>query len=292
MANRENVFGRFFLVASNARDALTADDGISGMVPFSIDGICVYSGYHNDFGPMNLGTIFKFCALVDKMLNDHPDRSIALATQSDEKTLTNAVFLVGAYMIIRLDYKPFEVQSRFEYLQEELTAFRDVSPGPQNFDLMLRDCWDGLWKGKTLNWVRSGKNGFDLQGYEHFGCALNGCVHEIIPGKFLALRGPKSLQTDKNWDDTFDKEGRFICRDFTPEYYIHVLHHFKVQVLTLKHFSYTYAKILNQISRQLCDSTLPNTTGRLSQLRAYQWLSWHSKIAPSRRRTLWANFLS
>jgi hypothetical protein len=33
----------------------------------------------------------------------------------------------------------------------------------------------------------------DVEEYEHYDHPLNGDVHEVVPGKFLALQGPQDL---------------------------------------------------------------------------------------------------
>jgi cell division cycle 14 len=109
--------------------------------------------------------------------------------------------------------------------------YRDVSTGPPNFNLFLEDCWRGLHRAKQLNWVDFGPEGFDLADYSLFDSPLNADLHEIVPGKFVAMRGPRGLCSGEMWVDITTAEGVFSHRDFSPEHYVDILQQFDVQVV-------------------------------------------------------------
>jgi cell division cycle 14 len=103
---------------------------------------------------------------------------------------------------------------------------RDVSQGPgeQNFSLPVEDCWRGLWKAKELGWVSfSTLDDFDPDKYLHYDNPLNGDLHEIVPGKFLAFRGPISLPDGQLWQDLTSADGSPTQRNFSPSYYAQLL---------------------------------------------------------------------
>ena len=99
--------------------------------------------------------------------------------------------------------------------------YRDVSPGTQNFNLHIWGCWKGLIRSRTLGWVafRSGysRNIADL--------------HEIVPGKFVAMRGPVDIPSGKPWEDVDLDDGSFGHRNFAPEHYLDILPQFDVQAV-------------------------------------------------------------
>ena len=41
----------------------------------------------------------------------------------------------------------------------------------------------------------------DVDQYEHYDDPLNGDLHIVVPGKFLAFKGPKNLQNREFCDD-------------------------------------------------------------------------------------------
>ncbi len=66
----------------------------------------------------------------------------------------------------------------------------DACPGPQTFDLHVSDCWRGLARAKAEGLVDFGADGFDLEEYEELDEPSNADLHEVVKGKFIAMRGP------------------------------------------------------------------------------------------------------
>jgi cell division cycle 14 len=200
---------------------------------FSVGEMFSYVGFCDDFGPMNLGTVYRFCKVVDCEIEMSNDKETALVTNLQPRDLTNAVFLVGCYMIMVMQARPDSVEEAFRPMKGELVSYRDVSPGPQNFDLNLIDCWRGLWRAKNLSWLSfdPDSENFDIDEYEHFDSPLNADLHEIVPGKFVAMRGPRSLDVDSPWQDMYTSGGAFSHRDFSPAHYADILEQFDVRTV-------------------------------------------------------------
>jgi cell division cycle 14 len=79
-----------------------------------------------------------------------------------------------------------------------------------DFNLHLLDCWRGLEKGKLEGWVQS----CDVEQYEHYDNPLNGFLHIVVPGKFIAFQGPQDLGGLEYHDD--EETG---VRAFSPGFY-------------------------------------------------------------------------
>ena len=193
---------------------------------FSTADKCTYDGFCDDFGPMNLGMAFKFCSIVDDMLFSNPEKSVVYCVEPDPKAVTNAVFLLGAYMMIRENRPPQMLMQHFAEFGDQLLSYRDVSPGEQNFHLHLEDCWEGLWRARQLGWMDVGPEGFDPEEYAHYDDPLNADLHVVVPGKFVAFRGPKALPDGAEW---VDMPGGY--RNFSPAYYADILHALGVQAV-------------------------------------------------------------
>ena len=185
-----------------------------------------YIPFCEDFGPVNLASTFRFCQIIKEETNDDPEKQIVVVYNPDRKYLTNAVFLLGAYMIMILGHTPEEVSTRFKCMHNRLASFRDVSPGAQNFHLQLYDCWRGLWRAKTLAWVTFEKGGFELADYEHCDSPLNADLHEVVPGKLIAMRGPCAILGGAMFQDLPGGS-----RAFCPAYYADIHRQYDVQVV-------------------------------------------------------------
>jgi cell division cycle 14 len=226
------VVDRLHLAVAKEHANPIRDDSGGDFAYFTLDDRICYIGFADDFGPMNLGSIFQFCELVDSELMTHGPKPVALYCSSESRELTNAVFLMGAYMITKLAFDDIAaVADKFRAALPLLTPYRDVTPGPRNFSLYVQDCWKGLLRAQQLGWVDFGPEGFDQEEYQHLDSPLNADLHEIVPGKFLAMRGPRETACGAPWEDTLRADGSFSHRDFSPAHYADILQQFGVQAV-------------------------------------------------------------
>jgi len=149
---------------------------------------------------MKLASVIEFITLLEKELASHSSK-IVYCVEEGARNLTNAVFLLGAYLILMLDLSTDHVLGRFGWLDEgAIEAFRDATFSEPDFALTLEDCWRGLERGKAAGWIRrpSGPapwlwGRIDMRAYSHWDDPLNGDLHMVVPGKLVALRGPRDL---------------------------------------------------------------------------------------------------
>ena len=191
-----------------------------------LDEMVNYDPFCEDFGPINLGYTFRFCEALHAVLESKERRNVQVVCSPDPRSLTNGVFVLGAYMIMMLDQNCEEVSARFEDLHSRLKTFRDVSPGVQNFHLHLHDCWQGLWRAKQLAWVSFKAGRFELFDYEQCDNPLNADLHEVVPGKLIAMRGPQMIEDGASYVDLPGGS-----RAFSPAHYADILRQYDVQVV-------------------------------------------------------------
>ena len=188
-------------------------------------GVC-YIPFCDDFGPMNLATVYRFCNALDAICRNSTISNVIVISAPSKQDTTNAAFLLGAHMIMHRGLNPDQVYQCFYCVQPWLISYRDVSPGKQNFCLHLIDCWEGLWRAKQLSWLSFEAGRFELADYEHCDSPLNADLHEVVPGKFVAMRGPRRLAGGQAFENTPGG-----TRDFSPAYYADILLQYDVQVV-------------------------------------------------------------
>ena len=231
------AFDQFCIVVAET----FAQDSKPGFVFFDVEQDVEYVGFAQDFGPFNLASVQTFCGIVETKRKLHPTEVLALQCRPDPRSVTNTVFLVGSYMIMNRGTEVPDVVAALGPILSKTVPYRDVSPGPQNFSLDLEDCWRGLLKAKNLTWVDFSPGGFDAEEYETLDSPLNADLHEIVPGKFVAMRGPKDLPNGARWADVMH-DGKFSHRDFSPQHYAEILQQLDVQaVVRLNEPHYTRA---------------------------------------------------
>jgi cell division cycle 14 len=186
-----------------------------------------YDAFCDDFGPMNFTSIVTFVELLDDQIRDGVSNAIVYSVQDGPRALTNAAFLLGAYMLLTFDATPESVAERFAALQPELfEAYRDATYSEADFGLTLLDCWGGMYRAMEHGWLaRPTRRGSALWGridaneYAQYDNPLNADLHEVVPGKFVALRGPLDLGAASYRDD----RARRGLRHFSPGFYVPIL---------------------------------------------------------------------
>ena len=107
-----------------------------------------------DFGPFNLGMMHHFCErlkwlLLDARLASHkivyvltPRRDATEATHA----LTNAIFLLGSFLVAHLEASPEQAWAPFCKLSGAVKPYRDATWCSSPYDLRLIHCFEGLAK--------------------------------------------------------------------------------------------------------------------------------------------------
>lgn len=84
---------------------------VPGVYFFTIDNELIYDNFYNDFGPLNLSCLYKYCWLINKKLGNsrYTDKKIVQYTlDDDEEKRVNAAYLITAYGILYLGKSPHE----------------------------------------------------------------------------------------------------------------------------------------------------------------------------------------
>ena len=192
-----------------------------------MDSFLEYDSIHDDFGPINFVSTANFARALNKLTqsNEAENRQdIVCFVGPGPRAFTNAAFLVGAYMILFLEYKAEDVSKCFEIFDRDFFEdYRDASYSSSEFTISLLNCWRGLEHAKDEGWVSSPSSKspyrwgmIDAEAYDHYDNPLHADLHEVVPGKLIIFRGPKDLGGLTYKDNL--RDGAFISRDFSPEY--------------------------------------------------------------------------
>ena len=111
---------------------------------------------------MNLSSIAQFISRLKQLeeAESCPDARIVYCVDPGKRALTNASFLLGSYMVIKLGMAAKEVSDCFDWLDASLAEnFRDATFAPPDFGLTLEDCWRALERACSIGWVRMTADG-------------------------------------------------------------------------------------------------------------------------------------
>ncbi|XP_064075068.1 dual specificity protein phosphatase CDC14A-like [Vanessa tameamea] len=156
---------------------------------FSIDNELVYENYYGDFGPLNLGCVYKYCKALDEKLKLYLNKQcIVHYTSVDPKKKANAAFLLGSYGVLNLGLQPKDAIKPLLVHGQTYRPFQDASQGESLFTITLMDCLQGLAKARALRFFNF--QDFNYDEYEKWDRVHGGDLNWIVPGKFLAFIGP------------------------------------------------------------------------------------------------------
>eukprot|EP00811_Abedinium_folium_P033168 NODE_6152_length_1700_cov_9.214240.p1 GENE.NODE_6152_length_1700_cov_9.214240~~NODE_6152_length_1700_cov_9.214240.p1 ORF type:complete len:394 (-),score=63.24 NODE_6152_length_1700_cov_9.214240:370-1551(-) len=192
----EIVPDRLFWASHDARIGVPRNSATTTY--FSIDNDLVYEPFCNDFGPLNLSAVYRFCHMLNKRLSERrlEGKRIIIFSMGDPKKQANSAFLVCTYSLTVLQ-KSVEASWRpFAALNPPFPPYRDAIRGPCTYQCTIVDCLHGLAKAVELGWYDW--KTFDIDSYEHMEQVANGDMTWLIPNKFLAFAGPCSTSIDSD----------------------------------------------------------------------------------------------
>lgn len=165
---------------------------------FTIDDEFIYANFFADFGPLNLGMLYRYCMKVNRKLKKiNPYKRILHYTQRDGQKKVNAAFLIGSYCVIYLNKTPEDIHQLLTLkCGPSFLSFRDASLGASTYNLTLLDCLRALKKAHDFGFFDFAE--FDVDEYEYYEKVENGDLNWIVPGKFIAFAGPHSKARTEN----------------------------------------------------------------------------------------------
>jgi hypothetical protein len=165
---------------------------------FNIDNELVYWNYFLDFGPLNLGQLYRFSHKLNDKLLKFP--VVCFYSNTVPAKRANAIFLICAWQLLYLDRTPKEAYRGFNlHLDVDLVGvkengskppvsdsqgavtigplphFRDASQFQCIYDLTILDCLQGMAKARTHGFFDVST--FDVEEYKYYE-QVEVCIHD------------------------------------------------------------------------------------------------------------------
>ncbi|KAL1115109.1 hypothetical protein AAG570_007140 [Ranatra chinensis] len=165
---------------------------------FKTDEFFVYSPYFADFGPLDLGQLFRYCALVNEKLSSLANEGKAIVhwTTVNPKKRANSAFLIASYAVIELKATPKDAFRALLSSRVPLPPFQDANQANSIYTIRLLDCLNALNKAFFFRLVDF--YDFDVETYEHYSQVDNGDLNWIVPNKLVAFARPSDDPRDPN----------------------------------------------------------------------------------------------
>ncbi|KAG4306023.1 hypothetical protein PORY_000011 [Pneumocystis oryctolagi] len=195
---KQPVFGEMLEFLENRIYLTTLDENpdseiLSQFHFFTIDDSLVYNPFHHDFGPLNIGHLYRFSLTMHEMLSVRlldpviREKPFILYSKNDNRNRTCAACLVACYMVLVQNWPPHLALAPLIEADPPYIPFRDAGYAPADYGISIQDCVYGLWKAKEAN-ILNIKN-LDLEEYETYERVEYGDLNWITP-HFIAFASP------------------------------------------------------------------------------------------------------
>jgi len=151
----------------------------------NIDDELVYWNFYLDFGPLNLGQLYRFCMIVkSKMFKRTKSKDgypLVLQSGPSREKQTNAVYLLLSYLLLYEGMSVDEIcyeNSTLRSLCDSCLPFHDATQGMCTYRLTIVECLKSLHKARLLQFFDF--DNFDVHEYEHFEAVENGDLNWIV----------------------------------------------------------------------------------------------------------------
>lgn len=162
---------------------------------FCIDNQMIYWNFYLDFGPLNLGHVYRFCILVNTKLKDTKlkDKTIYYYSSAHPHKRTNAAFLICAWAMFNLNLSPDDAFKHFKNFHLTFPPWHDATPTVCTYKLTILDTLRGLQRAREHNFFNF--SSFDVEEYEHYEQVEHGDLNWLMEQKFIAFAGPHDNKT-------------------------------------------------------------------------------------------------
>ena len=171
---------------------------------FSPENFFQHATFCEELGPLDILSIVKFIRELDAVVfreGKDVSRKIVCCAGPNRRSLTNTVFLLGAYLILKLDLKSSHTSYCFRGIDPSaFLPYRNEAPSSSDFDLSIADCWQALERAKSCGWIGLPRTSspyrwglIDIDAHAYYNDPLTADLHAIVPGRLIALRAPRDL---------------------------------------------------------------------------------------------------
>jgi cell division cycle 14 len=159
-------------------------------VAFTTDRELVYEPFNNDFGPLDIGAVTKYCRALSRKMESLKSASMKLVhfTSTLPHKRTNAACLALSYLVVVEKMSADEAWSLVSNVKPKFSEFVDASQFTHQFTLSILDVLRGIETAIRLGWYDF--RSFDLEYFEYCKKVENGDMTWVIPKKFIAFAGP------------------------------------------------------------------------------------------------------
>lgn len=99
----------------------------------------VYWNFYLDFGPLNLGHLYRYCVMLNNKLNDSKlkDKVIYFYSHTHAHKRANAAYLICSWYLLYCNKTPEEAFRPFKNYPAPFPPWHDATPSVCTFNLTI-----------------------------------------------------------------------------------------------------------------------------------------------------------
>ncbi|CAI4439802.1 AMM_1a_G0017130.mRNA.1.CDS.1 [Saccharomyces cerevisiae] len=160
------------------------------LVFFTVEDAIFYNSFHLDFGPMNIGHLYRFAVIFHEILNDpeNANKAVAFYSSASTRQRANAACMLCCYMILVQAWTPHQVLQPLAQVDPPFMPFRDAGYSNADFEITIQDVVYGVWRAKEKGLIDL--HSFNLESYEKYEHVEFGDFNVLTPD-FIAFASPQ-----------------------------------------------------------------------------------------------------
>ncbi|CCU76815.1 tyrosine-protein phosphatase [Blumeria hordei DH14] len=157
---------------------------------FTIDDTLFYNAFHHDFGPLNIGHLYRFAVMFHDILGapENKSRPVVFWSKPDARSRANAACLLASYMVLIQSWAPHLALAPIAQVDPPLMPFRDAGYSQADYGITVQDVVYGVWRAKDQGFCALPQ--FDLEEYEKYERVDQGDFNWLTPD-FIAFASPQ-----------------------------------------------------------------------------------------------------
>lgn len=171
---------------------------------FTVEDALPYNAFNLDFGPLHIGSLYRFAVVLHNILNEEANqgKAIVFYSSTSPKERANAACLLCCYMVLVQSWAPHQVLQPILQVDPPFQGFRDAGYSSADFEITIQDIVYGMWRAKERGMIDL--TNFNLEEYEQYERVDQGDFN-VISKDFIAFASPQQSENSKHLNEPFRK---------------------------------------------------------------------------------------
>lgn len=188
----------------------TIPEDTADFVFFTVEDALPYNAFHLDFGPLHIGSLYRFAVVLHNILNEDANqgKAVVFYSSTGPKERANAACLLACYMVLVQLWAPHQVLQPISQVDVPFQPFRDAGYSTADFEITIQDVVYAMWRAKERGMIDL--TTFNLEEYEQYERVNQGDLN-IISKDFIAFASPQqSTRRPGHLNEPFKKVLNFF----------------------------------------------------------------------------------